>query len=141
MLCVAAPSASAWNPRQPMPKWITMTSSDGVRLRGIVFLPPGMKPGDRPPGIAFAAAWNGGAEQNSVPAYQLARRGYVVISYTTRGTGKDGDGKVNRVAPIALVSKDKSDTANGRFRFDAADVFLASVGASSTATIPCGGSS
>ena len=87
MLCVAAPSASAWNPRQPMPKWITMTSSDGVRLRGIVFLPPGMKPGDRPPGIAFAAAWNGGAEQNSVPAYQLVITGSA-LEFVVTGLAK-----------------------------------------------------
>ncbi|MBJ7520915.1 MAG: prolyl oligopeptidase family serine peptidase [Solirubrobacteraceae bacterium] len=88
VLCLGAASASA---ALPTAKWVTIPSDDGVRLKAIVFMPGNIKPGDKPPGIAFAAAWNGGAEQNSVPSMQLARKGYVVVSYTTRGTGIDTD--------------------------------------------------
>lgn len=128
MLCVSAPGAWAWNLRQPAPKWITLTSSDGVRIKGIVFLPPGMKPGERRPGIAFAAAWNGGAEQNSVPAYQLARRGYVVVSYTTRGTGLDGDGKIDMGGPKDLADMSAViDTMVERYGADPARIGAAGI--------------
>ncbi len=100
VLGVAAPAASA---APTTPKWVSITSTDGVKIHAIVFLPPRREPGVKPPAIAFAAAWNGGAEQNSVPAYQLARRGYIVVSYTTRGTGKDGQGKIDMGGPKDLA--------------------------------------
>lgn len=87
-LGLGAGSASA---ALPTAKWVTIPSGDGVRLKAIVFMPGNLKPGEKPPAIAFAAAWNGGAEQNSVPSLQLARKGYIVVSYTTRGTGIDTD--------------------------------------------------
>lgn len=99
MLAAAAPAAPAASPLPGSPTWVQIPSSDGTMIHAIVFQPWRRTPGERPPGIAFAAAWNGGAEQNSVPAMQLARRGYLVISYTTRGTGKDGQGKIDMGGP------------------------------------------
>ncbi|MCB9839097.1 MAG: hypothetical protein H6813_07140 [Phycisphaeraceae bacterium] len=49
---------------------------------------------------------------------------------------EDADGVTRRVAPVAMVSQAKSEGVSyGRFRYDAKDVFLASVGAASTATM------
>lgn len=100
MLCLAATPASA---RLPTAKWVQIPTADGIYIHAIVFMPAYLKPGEKPPGIAFAAAWNGGAEQNSVPALQLARKGYIVVSYTTRGTGKDGQGKIDMGGPLDLA--------------------------------------
>jgi len=49
---------------------------------------------------------------------------------------EDADGRTHRAQPIALVTQAKSDRVSyGRFRFDADEAFLASVGAASNATM------
>ncbi|MBJ7329828.1 MAG: prolyl oligopeptidase family serine peptidase [Solirubrobacteraceae bacterium] len=96
--CVAAP-ASAFADGVATPRWVWIKSKDGAPIHSLVVVPKHTAPGVKRPAVAFAAAWNGGAEQNTVPAYRLAQRGYVVVSYTTRGTGKDGKGKINMGGP------------------------------------------
>lgn len=83
----------------PTFKRVQITSGDGVVIKGSVYRPARLAPGRTYPGIAFAAAWNGGDQQNTVPALKLASKGYIVFSYTTRGTGKDGDGKIEMGGP------------------------------------------
>ncbi len=78
---------------------VQIRSGDGVVIKASVATPARMQPGKLYPGITFAAAWNGGDQQNTLPALRLAQKGYVVFSYTTRGTGKDGDGKVSMGGP------------------------------------------
>ncbi len=55
--------------------------------------------------------------------------GQVVLLYT------DADGNPKRSLPVAMVTQSRDGQSNGRFRFDAEEVFLASVGAASKATM------
>lgn len=82
---------------------VQIRSGDGVIIKASVATPARMQPGRLYPGISFAAAWNGGDQQNTLPALRLAQKGYVVFSYTTRGTGKDGDGKVSMGGPVDIM--------------------------------------
>lgn len=87
----------------PTLKRVQIRSGDGVIIKGSIAAPARLQPGRQYPGISFAAAWNGGDQQNTVPALKLAQRGYIVFSYTTRGTGKDGDGKVSMGGPPDIM--------------------------------------
>jgi len=48
---------------------------------------------------------------------------------------EDANGDTKRATPVAMVTQSRDGSSNGRFRFDAKEVFLASVGAASTATM------
>jgi putative CocE/NonD family hydrolase len=62
--------------------WNDITSADGVVLKSNVIEPPA--PG-RHPGIVFVASWALNDFQYLAQAKTFAERGYVVLSYTTRG--------------------------------------------------------
>lgn len=63
---------------------------DGTALAATVCEPS--TPGPHPTAV-LVAAWGGGRTQNIVPCETLASRGYVAVSYGTRGFGESG-GKV-----------------------------------------------
>ncbi len=83
----------------PSLKRVQIKAPDGVTIDGAVVMPARPTPGRKYPAIAFAAAWNGGWEQNTVPALKLASKGYVVHLYTMRGMAKFLDGEVNMAGP------------------------------------------
>lgn len=70
---------------QPRSLWIP--SFDGTKIASLVFEPnPRIHPGPRP-AVIFCNSWVLNEIEYAVPAAMLAHRGYVVLSYTTRGFG------------------------------------------------------
>ncbi|UUY05085.1 CocE/NonD family hydrolase [Svornostia abyssi] len=84
----------------PSLKRVQIKAPDGVTIDGAVVMPARPVPGRKYPAIAFAAAWNGGYEQNTAPALKLASKGYIVHLYTMRGMAKYLDGQVNMAGPL-----------------------------------------
>ncbi|HSS78864.1 MAG TPA: prolyl oligopeptidase family serine peptidase [Thermoanaerobaculia bacterium] len=82
---------------EPLP--VIFSASDGLRIHGQLFLPPGVKPGERRPGLLF---FHGGSHRQMLLGWHyigyynnayamnqyLAARGYVVLAVNYRsGTG------------------------------------------------------
>jgi dienelactone hydrolase len=68
--------------------------SDGTRISGDVFYPPGSKPGDRLPVIILCNGWGGvRSHLNKAYAPYFAEAGYVVLSFDYRGWG-DSDSRL-----------------------------------------------
>jgi hypothetical protein len=84
------------------PRFTQITARDGVVLRANVLEPAGDA---RKPGVVFVNSWGFNDVEYLAQANALARRGYVVLSYTTRGFGLSG-GTVQVAGPqdIADVS-------------------------------------
>jgi len=81
------------------PQPLIFNASDGMRIHGQLFLPPGLKPGERRPGLLFfhggshrqmLLGWHYNGYYNNAYAMNqyLASRGYVVLAVNYRsGTG------------------------------------------------------
>lgn len=83
-------------------RFVDIISHDGVKLRAVVCEPS--VPGPHPTAI-LPSAWGGGMTQNIIPCEHLADKGYVTVSYATRGFGEsDGEVEVGGPADIADVS-------------------------------------
>ncbi len=81
----------------------TITSGDGTELMATLFEPVSDGGADDAgsvprPAVVFVNSWALNAYQYIVPAAILAKRGYVVLSYATRGFGGSG-GLVNVAGP------------------------------------------
>jgi len=63
--------------------------SEGVRLAGDIYTPPGMTPGERLPGLLLVHGW-GGVKANLARAYapQFASKGFVVLIFDFKGWGE-----------------------------------------------------
>ncbi|TGM74976.1 alpha/beta fold hydrolase [Leptospira bouyouniensis] len=84
---------------------ISFLSNDGVKITGNLFIP---KSGTGPfPAIIFVNSWALNEYEYIVPAAKLAKKGYVVFSYNTRGFGTSG-GHINVAGP-----KDMEDLSKG----------------------------
>ncbi|XDD48625.1 alpha/beta fold hydrolase (plasmid) [Leptospira sp. WS39.C2] len=84
---------------------ISYLSNDGVKITGNLFIP---KSGTGPyPAIIFVNSWALNEYEYIVPAAKLAKKGYVVFSYNTRGFGTSG-GLINVAGP-----KDMEDLSKG----------------------------
>src|SRR6266545_3293240 len=81
-------------------RWIGVPAADGVRLAANVVEPT--TPG-RHPAIVFISSWGLNDAEYLVQADHLARAGYTVLSYTTRGFWGSG-GQIDTGGP-----KDVSD--------------------------------
>ncbi|EWC62236.1 putative ABC transporter ATP-binding protein [Actinokineospora spheciospongiae] len=68
-------------------RFVDLPARDGVLLRTMVMEPK--SPGPHPLAIVISA-WGGGVTQNTVPAVNLANKGYTVLAYGTRGFGESG---------------------------------------------------
>ncbi len=84
---------------------INITSFDGVRIKADLFVPksayfPGLRPA-----IIFSSSWALNEQEYLLQAKQFAEKGYIVLSYATRGFGGSG-GAVGVASPsdIADVS-------------------------------------
>lgn len=63
--------------------------SDGSRLRGDVFKPQDLKPGDTLPGIILVHGWGGNKSNlNRIYAPQFASLGFIVMSFDMRSWGE-----------------------------------------------------
>jgi predicted acyl esterase len=71
----------------PAPRGVTIDARDGVRLNANVIEPATAGP---KPGVVFVNSWGFNDVEYLAQATALARRGYVVLSYTTRGFGLSG---------------------------------------------------
>jgi predicted acyl esterase len=88
-----APAGGA--PPEIRPQPIDITARDGVRLRGTLLLPPTP---DAHPGVVLVSPWGTPDTVYLAQSSLLAGRGYVVLSYTTRGFGASG-GTVSLAGP------------------------------------------
>ena len=76
---------------------IVITSADGTRLTANVFEP--ISDAQAPhPAVVFVNSWALNEYEYLVPAATLAGRGYIVLSYNTRGFGTSG-GLINVAGP------------------------------------------
>ncbi|MCU0823319.1 MAG: CocE/NonD family hydrolase [Leptospira sp.] len=75
---------------------VEFTSYDGTKITGNLFQP---KSGVGPyPAIIFVNSWALNEYEYIVPAAKLAKKGFVVLSYNTRGFGTS-EGKINVAGP------------------------------------------
>lgn len=78
--------------------------SEGVKLDGDLFLPDGLKPGERRAGIVLCHGYTG-VKDLYLPdnAAALNRAGYVVLTFDYKGWGKS-EGSKSRLAPYSRVA-------------------------------------
>ncbi len=75
---------------------VSFTSGDGTVLTGNVFEPA--SDGSSAPAVVFVNSWALNEYEYLVPAAALAERGYIVLSYNTRGFGTS-EGLINVAGP------------------------------------------
>lgn len=75
---------------------ITVVASDGVNLSANVFVPNGLT--EPAPAVIFVNSWALNEYEYLKQAGELAEKGYVVFSYSTRGFGTSG-GMINTAGP------------------------------------------
>lgn len=78
--------------------------SEGVKLDGDLFLPEGLKPGERRAGVVLCHGYTG-VKDLYLPdnAAALNRAGYVVLTFDYKGWGKS-EGSRSRLAPYSRVA-------------------------------------
>ena len=81
------------------PRAVDITAADGVVLKAHVFEPG--TPG-RHPAIVFVNSWGLDDREYLLQARGLAERGYVVLSYTTRGFWASG-GRIETAGPLDVA--------------------------------------
>lgn len=77
---------------------ISITSADGTKVDGNVMVPTGGTPSSRYPAIVFVNSWALDKIEYLAQAAQFAKKGYVVLTYSTRGFGNSG-GLINVAGP------------------------------------------
>lgn len=82
---------------------IRITANDGVSIEASLFQPKNPPVGAKYPTIVFVNSWALNKYEYLVPAAKLAKKGYVVLNYSTRGFGASG-GLIDTAGP-----KDRAD--------------------------------
>lgn len=77
---------------------ISITSADGTKIDGNVMIPNGGTSASRYPAIVFVNSWALDKIEYLAQAAQFAKKGYVVLTYSTRGFGNSG-GLINVAGP------------------------------------------
>lgn len=77
---------------------ISITSADGTKIDGNVMVPTGGTSSSRYPAIVFVNSWALDKIEYLAQAAQFAKKGYVVLTYSTRGFGNSG-GVINVAGP------------------------------------------
>ena len=111
ILLLVAPAFAAEAPvdQQTITFW-----SDGSRLRGDVFKPQGLKPGEKLPGILLIHGWGGNrANLNRAYAPQFARLGFVVMTFDLRSWG-ESDGFLLADDALPAVKETAAITVKGQ---------------------------
>jgi dipeptidyl aminopeptidase/acylaminoacyl peptidase len=120
------------------PEPVILSASDGLRIHGQLFLPPGMKPGERHPALLF---FHGGSHRQMLLGWHyneyynhayamnqyLASRGYIVLAVNYRSgigyglnfreapaQGAGGASEFNDVLGAGLYLRSRSDVDPGR---------------------------
>jgi predicted acyl esterase len=81
---------------------LTLTMRDGTKLVANVFLPKITSPGQTFPSILFVNSWSLPDWEHVGQAYRLAKDGYVVMAYATRGWFKS-EGLISAAAPDDIL--------------------------------------
>jgi len=76
---------------------IIITAEDGTQLAANVFIPTNLS--ELAPAIVFINSWGLNEYEYLTQAAQLAEKGYVVLSYSTRGWGQS-EGVINTAGPL-----------------------------------------
>nr|WP_246048758.1 alpha/beta fold hydrolase [Leptospira sarikeiensis] len=82
---------------------VKVTAFDGVVLEASLFQPTAPSPTGKYPAVIFVNSWALNKYEYLVPAAKLAKKGFIVITYSTRGFGASG-GLIDTAGP-----KDRSD--------------------------------
>lgn len=82
---------------------IKVTANDGVVLEASLFTPSIPSATGKYPTVIFVNSWALNKYEYLVPAAKLAKKGYIVLSYSTRGFGASG-GLIDTAGP-----KDRAD--------------------------------
>lgn len=69
---------------------IVIRSADGTSLAANLFQPKNLVSGQKYPTVIFVNSWALNEYEYLVPAAKLAKKGYIVLSYSTRGFGISG---------------------------------------------------
>src|SRR5690554_1718934 len=77
---------------------LIITSADGTELEGNIFVPTNIPSGTKVPAILLINSWALNKYQYLAEAAKLAEKGYIVLSYSTRGFGRSG-GIINTAGP------------------------------------------
>jgi predicted acyl esterase len=77
---------------------LSILSEDGTRISANVFVPAEMDSAESYPAVVFVNSWAADEFQYKVPAAILAKKGYIVLSYSTRGFG-ESEGLINVAGP------------------------------------------
>jgi predicted acyl esterase len=109
----AVPVRAGPAPYEPLP--VDIPVRDGVTLKGTTVVPPDAGPR---PAVVLISPWGTPDTIYLAQSAVLARRGYVVLSYTTRGFGGSG-GTVSLAGPVDLA--DVSDVIDWMVAHTAAD--------------------
>src|SRR6266540_668934 len=99
LVSVGAGTAVASTAPATGPRAVDITAADGVVLKAHVFEPG--TPG-RHPAIVFVNSWGLDDREYLLQARGLAERGYVVLSYTTRGFWASG-GRIETAGPLDVA--------------------------------------
>ncbi len=75
---------------------INITASDGINLSANIFVPTNLS--SPAPAVIFINSWGLNEYEYLQQAAQLAEKGYIVLSYSTRGWGTSG-GQINTAGP------------------------------------------
>ncbi|MFO1470425.1 MAG: CocE/NonD family hydrolase [Turneriella sp.] len=77
---------------------ISIIATDGIKLDGNLMVPTGGNASSRYPAIVFVNSWSLDKAEYLVQAAVFAKKGYIVLTYSTRGFGKSG-GLINVAGP------------------------------------------
>jgi predicted acyl esterase len=82
-------------------KEVQIETHDKIKLQAIVFNPKPTSRNSKNPVLIFISSWGLNKWEYVVPAHDYAKRGYTVISYTSRGFWGSG-GVVNLAGPLDM---------------------------------------
>ncbi len=77
---------------------VHVTTFDGIKLKANSFVPKGLKEGEKRPVIIFINSWVLTDTEYTPEAQLLVKKGYIVVSYATRGFGTS-EGVIKTAGP------------------------------------------
>lgn len=85
--------------------FVNIISADGTKLAANLFHPNAASADNRYPAIIFVNSWSLDEHEYLAQALQFAKKGYIVLSYSTRGFGFS-EGKINVAGPKDMEDLD-----------------------------------
>ncbi len=108
-------------------EFVTITSGDGTRLAGNVFKPVTSNQNLKFPAIIFVNSWSLEEHEYIVQAAKFAKKGYIVLSYSTRGFGLS-EGYINVAGPKDMEDLDAAlDWLEANTQVDVENIGIAGI--------------